>query len=87
MDNKEDFILKLLEKHDLRIDFNRGIIYKYKPFCIKFIPMPGNGIDEPHFILLNKSEIRTIYVNVNLDAVKLYCWELGLSSNDVEIVK
>lgn len=87
MENKENLILRLLEKHDLCIDFNSGIIYKHKPFCIKFITVPECRTDAPHFLLIDKSDNKTIYANVNLDAVKLYCWELGLSSNDVEIVK
>ena len=87
MENKEDFLLRLLEKNDLRVDFNRRIIYKYKPYCIKFITVPECGTDAPHFVLVDKSDNKTIYANATLDALKLYCWELGLSSNDVEIVK
>jgi hypothetical protein len=36
--------------------------------------------------LVRRADNAILYANKNLDYVKLHCWELGISTKDVEIL-
>ena len=51
-------------------------------YYIDYIHDKGNTT-EPYFQLVRRRDEAILYANANLDFVKLRCWELGISKDDI----
>lgn len=55
------------------------------PYYIDYIHDKGITT-EPYFQLVRRRDEAILYANANLDFVKLRCWELGISKDDIVIL-